>query len=68
MALADDKDGVFAYQAGLGLGLKASDHVIFDLGYRYFGTLDPEFERTDGSVLKSDISSHSLLLGLRLQF
>jgi len=68
MALADDKDDVFAYQAGLGLGLKAGEHVILDLGYRYFGTLDPEFKRTDGSTVKSDFSSHDLLLGLRLQF
>ena len=29
---------VFAWQVGAGVGIKASEHVVVDLGYRYFQT------------------------------
>ena len=34
---SDDKS-VFAWQVGAGVGIKASEHVVVDLGYRYFQT------------------------------
>lgn len=58
-----DDDTVFAYQVGTGVGINAGTHLTFDLGYRYFGTSDPEF-----NDFKADFSSHNLLAGVRYKF
>ena len=65
---ADDSNSQLAYQAGFGLGWKFSDHFFFDIGYRYYGTTDPEFTQEDGRNLDYEYSSHRLLAGLRLQY
>jgi opacity protein-like surface antigen len=56
-------DTVFAWQIGGGVGIKASDKVIVDLGYRY---LSP----SDVTVLdmKHSLSSSNLLAGIRYSF
>jgi opacity protein-like surface antigen len=59
----EDDDTVFAYQVGTGVGINAGSHVTIDLGYRYFGTSDPEF-----NDFKADFSSHNLLAGVRYKF
>ena len=64
----DDKNSQLAYQAGLGIGWKLSDHFIFDIGYRYYGTTDPEFTKQDGTNLDYEYASHRILAGLRLDF
>jgi opacity protein-like surface antigen len=57
-------DTVFAYQAGAGVGLKASDNVTFDVGYRYF---KPSNINAFGL---SDVtfSSSNILAGVRIGF
>jgi len=57
-------DTVFAYQAGAGIGLKASDNVTFDVGYRYF---KPSNINAFGL---SDVtfSSSNILAGVRIGF
>jgi len=61
----DDDDTVFAYQVGVGAGFGLTEHVMLDLGYRYFATLDPEF--ADNEV-KVEYGSHSFMLGARVFF
>jgi opacity protein-like surface antigen len=54
-------DGVFAWQAGAGVGFKAADRVTIDVGYRYFATSDADL----GSDVFS-IASHNILAGMRI--
>jgi opacity protein-like surface antigen len=54
-------DSVFAWQAGAGIGFKASDKVTVDLGYRYFTTRDLNFY----GFLYSAASSN-ILAGIRI--
>jgi opacity protein-like surface antigen len=63
-----DDDTVFAYQVGAGVGINAGTHLVFDLGYRYFGTSDPEFNNGNNGTVKADFSSHNLLAGVRYKF
>lgn len=66
--LGDDSDGVFAYQAGLGIGYEINPLLTLDLGYRYFGTLDATFRLDDQTSVDWEYDNHALLLGLRLTF
>jgi opacity protein-like surface antigen len=59
---------VFAWQVGTGVGVKASDNVVVDVGYRYFKpssytVTDPAFGNTKFSVASSNV-----MLGLRYNF
>ncbi|MEI8033547.1 MAG: outer membrane beta-barrel protein [Chlorobiaceae bacterium] len=54
---------VFAWQAGAGVALKASDVVVSDLGYRY---LKPLSVKTGGEELS--FGFHNLLAGVRYCF
>jgi opacity protein-like surface antigen len=65
---ADDNNSQFAYQAGVGVGWNLSDHLVFDIGYRYYGTLDPEFTELDGTPFDYEYTSHRVLAGLRVNF
>ncbi len=65
---ADHTDEVFAYQAGLGVGLPFSNSLTADLQYRYFATLDPEFEASDGSDIETEYATHNVSFGLRYAF
>ncbi len=58
--LGDDQDRVFAYQGMIGVSIPA-DGAMFDLGYRYFATEDPEFD--DG--LEGEYKSHNIYAALR---
>ncbi|MBC8018706.1 MAG: porin family protein [Verrucomicrobia bacterium] len=58
-----DDDTVFAYQIGTGVGINVGSNVTLDLGYRYFGTTDPEF-----NDFKAEFDSHNLLAGVRYKF
>jgi opacity protein-like surface antigen len=65
----DDSDSsLLAYQAGLGVGWELSQHFFFDIGYRYYGTTDPEFSKQDGNSLDYEYTSHRVLAGVRLHF
>ncbi|KPJ98006.1 MAG: hypothetical protein AMJ60_09740 [Desulfobacterales bacterium SG8_35] len=64
----DDSNNQLAYQFGLGLAWNLSKHFVFDVGYRYYGTTDPEFTTKDGTSLDYEYASHRILAGLRLHF
>jgi opacity protein-like surface antigen len=64
----DDSSSQLAYQAGVGIGWNLSDHFVLDIGYRYYGTTDPEFTKQDGTNLDYEYKSHRLIAGLRLHF
>jgi opacity protein-like surface antigen len=59
---------VFAWQVGAGVGVKASDNVVVDVGYRYFKpsaytVTDPAFGNA-----KFTVASSNVMLGLRYNF
>jgi opacity protein-like surface antigen len=64
----DSDSSLLAYQAGLGIAWKFSQHFFFDVSYRYFGTTDPEFTKQDGNNLEYEYDSHRVLAGIRLHF
>ncbi|MFZ4525460.1 MAG: outer membrane protein [Chlorobium sp.] len=56
---------VFAWQLGAGVGIKASDKVVVDLGYRYFKP--SKIKSNDGSD-ESTLSISNFLAGVRYTF
>jgi opacity protein-like surface antigen len=58
----DDKDTVFAYQAGAGIGIPVAIVTVYG-GYRFFATADPSFDGTD-----AEYRSHNVEVGVRLGF
>jgi opacity protein-like surface antigen len=56
-------DSGFAWQVGAGIGIKATDKVTIDLGYRYFNAGDSKF-----SFRTYSVASHDILAGLRYNF
>lgn len=54
---------VFAWQLGAGIGVKAAQNVVFDLGYRYF---KPSAYKDNGNNVT--FSSSNILLGMRYNF
>lgn len=66
--LANDSDVVFAYQVGTGLDFVLTKHLNLDLGYRFFGSSQPEFSEPSGKKFKMDYYSHNVILGLRVGF
>lgn len=72
-SLADDKNTVFAYQAGGGVGYEfaaSEDHAItVSLDWRYFRTADPTFKgAVTGAEFDTEIGGHEISLGLRYGF
>lgn len=65
--IADASKSVFTWQLGVGVGVKASEKVIVDIGYRY---LKPSaYTLTDQyGTVKHTASSSNILLGLRYDF
>ena len=62
-----------AWQVGAGLAVPISDHVKLDLRYRYFATTDVTISSesffyyvNESDPIKTNVSSHSVLLGLRV--
>ncbi len=66
--LVDDEDDRFAFQAGAGLGYEVGPHLTFDLGYRYFAVMDPEFRDSEGERFESEYRAHQVQLGMRWNF
>lgn len=64
LAAADDNDAVFAYQGIAGIAYKLNDNLSVKADYRYFATLDPEF---DGSF-ESEYASHAVMVGFTYSF
>ncbi len=60
-----------AWQVGAGLAAPIADHVKLDLRYRYFATTDFTLTGDHNVALQTgntNLSSHSVLLGLRVDF
>ena len=66
--LADDDDSVFAYQVGTGIGYQMSPTTTLSLDYRYFATVDPEFNDVDGFPFEAEYDSHVVRIGIRFTF
>jgi opacity protein-like surface antigen len=74
----DDDDNVFAYQLAAGIAFALNPALTLDLGYRFFGTSDPEFDLTpqpnpdplDPTTrqFETEFNSHNVSLGLRMNF
>jgi opacity protein-like surface antigen len=62
-----EDDTVFAYQVGAGIGYQISDNAVATLGYRFYGTDDPEFE-SGGVTDKTEYQSHNIEVGIRFGF
>ena len=66
--ISDSSDFVFSMQLGAGASLPLDDVTTLEAAYRYMETQDPEFGDQRGIPFTSEISSHSLVLGVRLKF
>ena len=66
--ISDSSDFVFGMQLGAGASLPLDDVTTLEAAYRYMETQDPEFGDQRGIPFTSEISSHSLVLGVRLKF
>ncbi|AWK89084.1 OmpA family protein [Azospirillum thermophilum] len=62
-----DKDWVFAYQGIVGAAYSMTDNLALTIDYRYFATLDPDFDL--GPVTsKGEYRNHTIMAGLRYSF
>lgn len=66
--LASGSAVVFAYQGGVGIDYALTRRLSIDLGYRFFGSIRPEFTEANGQKFKMDYYSHNAVLGLRWGF
>ena len=57
-----------AWQVGAGLAAPIADNVKLDLRYRYFATTDFTINEFGAIPVNTNVSSHSVLLGLRVDF
>jgi opacity protein-like surface antigen len=64
---ASGDDTVFAYQVGAGIGYDISDKIVATLGYRFFGTADPDFG-SNGVTDEAEFQSHNIEIGMRFKF
>ncbi|TLU88268.1 MAG: porin family protein [Chlorobium sp.] len=62
------EETAFAYQLGAGLAVPVSKGVMLDARYRYFATMDFTFpsQGFHSEEVRTNVSSHSVLLGLRV--
>lgn len=65
-----DEDTVLAYQgmAGVAYRLKPYERTYIGVGYRYFGTSDPEFSTTAGQSVEHSYDGHNLEAFIRIPF
>ena len=67
----DDGEIGFAFQLGAGLKYDISDYVSFDLGYRFKGIADIDFQNTNPATAPfegGDLYSNNVQLGLTYRF
>ena len=68
----DDNSSEFAWNVMVGISEHASEHIVLSLGYRYFGTTEPELSASALGVssvkLKAKIELHEILFGFRYNF
>ena len=61
---SDESSCGFAWQLGTGIGIKVSDNIVVDLGYRYF---KPSSYNANGAT-DITVLSHNFLAGVRYNF
>ena len=71
--LVDDRDVVFSYQVGGGVGyefpLPDDRSVTVSLDWRYFGTADPTFKDSlVGTEFEAEVDGHDVSIGIRYGF
>ncbi len=66
----DGNDGVFSYQGMLGFyySPETMPNTDWGIGYRYFGTQDPEFSDSLGNSIEHDYSSHNMEFRANFRF
>jgi opacity protein-like surface antigen len=73
-SFVDDDDNVFAYQLAAGIAFDINPALTLDLGYRFFGTSDPDLKADPLLVdppfnrFETEFDSHNVSLGLRMNF
>jgi len=68
IAASDDEATVFAYQLGAGLGYELTERWTVSLDYRFFDTMDPEFDLEGGGDFELETRHHSAMATARFQF
>lgn len=68
VSLVNDSDVVFAYQLGGGVSYPLTAQTDAFVDYRYFATEDPSFTASNGGIVKSDLETHNVSVGLRYKF
>ena len=66
--LVEAEDSALAWQAIAGIRVPLSDSIDFGVKYRYFNVPNLEFESLAGDYVETDISSHSVLGTLTVNF
>ncbi|MFQ5563783.1 MAG: OmpA family protein [Parvularculaceae bacterium] len=67
----DDSQTRLAYQGIAGLAFHLAEGLAFDISYRYFGAITPEFDAVVAgapSKIEIDYNAHSVFAGLRWNF
>ena len=64
----NDDDTVFAYQLIAGVGYQLSPAWSVFADYRLFGTTDPKFTQSSGTVIKTEYLSSTVLIGISTNF
>ena len=62
---SSENDTVFAYQLGAGLGYAVNDSMTFEVGYKYIGTSDTEFQDS-GLTFEAEVDSHNFYVGVKV--
>jgi len=62
---ADDDDWVVGYQLGIGIRKPINPDLNLSLGYRYFGTGDPDFKHEIGAPFDAEYDSHNIDVGIQ---
>ncbi len=65
VSVSDDDDWVGAYQVGAGWAFPVNPNADLTVGYRYFGTGDPEFTEATGAEIDTEYGSHNYEDGIK---
>lgn len=65
VALDDDDEWVGAYQIGAGWAFPVNPNADLTVGYRYFGTGDPEFTGATGVKFDTEYATHNFEVGIK---
>lgn len=63
--LSDDDEWVGAYQIGAGWAFPVNPNADLTVGYRYFGTGDPEFTGSTGVKFDTEYATHNFEVGIK---